>query len=361
MTAKFRECASPVERIRRKLGVARLADYLREVFGADSHNYVLGEPIAIERIRKFEADHKVTLPEEYVVFLTEIGHPQFAVSEGSEEDIGDAGPKYGLFPLDTGYQWGMLTDRNCLHETSCIGVVSDEEWQELFAPLDACDDDEWESLRRKSHYGILPVVYGGGSDFYGLIVTGTARGAIISSNTDCYDIPTAPNIIGNDFLSWYEEWLDGILDGGVVKSWMQPRLDQDEVFRRLSEYAEQGTIATHSSLAHRMAGGIENLDPENRDSLWHWYREANDERSREWLLALLAQFDYENAKTEIEGACDGLFIHILATRAPEHINDWNDRLKEMESSGCQDLIDAAWFLRENADSLAASASATHSR
>ncbi|MDO4259387.1 MAG: SMI1/KNR4 family protein [Actinomycetaceae bacterium] len=344
MTETLGNCASQIERIQRKLAVVRLVDHLREISGADSHDYVLGEPLSIEQIRHFEEEYEVTLPEAYVAFLTQIGHSGLS-RPGRWVDSMSAGPKYGLYPLGSQAQIGELDDLSHIRKDALVGSISNEEWARTFGPLEEMDYSEdpesWDALWEKIHYGTLPVAYGGCSDFYGLILNGPQCGAIVDSHGE-YEFPDGPpKTVGSDFLSWYEGWLDEILQGGVRRSRSRYSLKQKEIFSRLAENVDKGRIASSA----RMAGAIKRIKPKYVPSLWQWYREANDERTREYLLALLAQFDYENAKTEIQGACDGLLIHIFATRAPQHIGDWEDRLKEMESSGRQDLIDAVWLQR----------------
>ncbi|MDO4259382.1 MAG: SMI1/KNR4 family protein [Actinomycetaceae bacterium] len=344
------DCASQVERIKRKLGVVRLVDYLREIFGADSHDYILGDPISLDKVRAFETEHDIRLPDEYLLFLTRIGHA--GGNKGKHWLKGLAGgPRYGIYQLGSEDQSAAVEDLLSLKEVATVGMLSDEQWRQTVdlpnEVMDELGDEEYDALYKRMHCGILPVAYGGCTDFTGLIMSGPLRGAIIESNSN-YDVwrTSPPMVVAPDFLSWYEGWLDGILGGDVVKSWRRPRLDQDEIFWRLGEYIERSPNAFLLLYSLQMAGGIENLDPKYLASLWKWYREADDKRTREYLLALLAQFDYENARAEIAGTSEGLFIHILATRAPEYIRDWNDHLKEMESTGQQDLIDAADYLRD---------------
>ncbi|MDO5066712.1 MAG: SMI1/KNR4 family protein [Propionibacteriaceae bacterium] len=90
------QLTDPMERIRRKLAVARLVDHFREVFGAGGHEYRLGPPLSLKRVRQLEDKRGFTLPESYVKFVTEIGDGGLAAD--SPEEI--AGPGYGVIPLD---------------------------------------------------------------------------------------------------------------------------------------------------------------------------------------------------------------------------------------------------------------------
>jgi hypothetical protein len=75
--------------------IAALADRLQQlraedaglrVFGAPSHRYHLHPCLSEPEIQRFEADHGVTLPEDYRLFLQRIGN-------------GGPGPAYGLETL----------------------------------------------------------------------------------------------------------------------------------------------------------------------------------------------------------------------------------------------------------------------
>ena len=72
--------------------VLRLLDELdrrdprREVFGSGSHDYKLNPPLPVSVIEAFEGRHGVSLPEDYRLFITEVGD-------------GGAGPYYGLLPF----------------------------------------------------------------------------------------------------------------------------------------------------------------------------------------------------------------------------------------------------------------------
>jgi hypothetical protein len=58
----------------------------RSLFGANGHHYRLSPPLQISEIHKVEKRHRITLPEDYKYFITEIGN-------------GGAGPYYGVFPF----------------------------------------------------------------------------------------------------------------------------------------------------------------------------------------------------------------------------------------------------------------------
>src|SRR4051794_31428879 len=61
-------------------------DPRRTVFGAGAHRYKLNPPLSVSVVQAFEERHGVTLPEDYRLFMTEIGN-------------GGAGPYYGVLPF----------------------------------------------------------------------------------------------------------------------------------------------------------------------------------------------------------------------------------------------------------------------
>ncbi|MDO4259385.1 MAG: SMI1/KNR4 family protein [Actinomycetaceae bacterium] len=360
MTIYLEESHTQVERIRRKLGVVRLVDYLREASGADSHDYILGDPISLSEVRTFEAEYEVTLPDEYVLFLTEVGNGGKFIKPGHWANGLGAGPGYGIYPFALEQQREETEDFKDLQQMATVGVLSDEEWRSTFAPLDemdySADPDTWDALWEKIHYGTLPIAYGGCTDFYGLIINGPSCGVIVDSNGEHTFLDGPPSVVGSDFLSWYESWLDDILLSGVRNSWQRKNFIKSELANHLPLTDNMQAAASSAPLGQHVG----EAKRQRLRSLWHWYQAERDDYLREQMLGLLSEFDYERARAEIQGVSDEFLIHILATRAPQHIADWDDRLREMEAIGRQDLIDAAWFLRENADSLAASASATRS-
>lgn len=76
-----------VKRILKLLEQAKSKDSDQEVFGAGSHQYKLSAPASEDRVRKFEDQYGIRLPEECRNFLMLIGN-------------GGAGPYYGIYGLE---------------------------------------------------------------------------------------------------------------------------------------------------------------------------------------------------------------------------------------------------------------------
>jgi hypothetical protein len=76
-----------LERIKNKLKQLKGLDRGCSLFGSSKHRYLLNPTIPIEKVRQFELKHQITLPADYVKFVTTIGN-------------GGAGPFYGVEPLE---------------------------------------------------------------------------------------------------------------------------------------------------------------------------------------------------------------------------------------------------------------------
>src|SRR5260221_8063999 len=76
-----------IARVLDKLERLRDADQELSLYGAHQHRYRLGPPLADGDLRRFERQHRMSLPVEYRAFLLQAGN-------------GGAGPYAGLFPLE---------------------------------------------------------------------------------------------------------------------------------------------------------------------------------------------------------------------------------------------------------------------
>jgi hypothetical protein len=176
-----------IHRIQDKLAQARQRGL--KCFGSDHHRFRLNRPIGETTVRRFERYHGVRLPEDYRAFLRLAGN-------------GGAGPYYGLLPLE---QWhhAVLEDRpGYLARPSPLrpGMPASAEWEQTLG----CP---WEDLFQ----GTLALVHQGCSYYALLVVTGAYRGRVVYVNLDRGGSPYF--VHHPDFLSWYERWLDELLEG----------------------------------------------------------------------------------------------------------------------------------------------------
>jgi hypothetical protein len=154
--------------------------------------YPMNPCLTPRQVERFESRHGVLLPETYRVFLLEVG------------DGGTGPPCHGVYHLgkvgdergSKGY-WNRLPDR-----AKPFPCRKGWCWEER---------DRYRKADRIRH-GSLCVGNDGCGAFWHLIVTGVERGHLWQF-TDVGIQPTNPR---RDFLTWYEDWLDG------VKSWWYP-------------------------------------------------------------------------------------------------------------------------------------------
>lgn len=160
--------------------VAQLLRQLREadrdfrVFGSDSHRYKLGATWTEKQLLHFEQKNRISLPEDYRLFLKEIGN-------------GGAGPYYGLHSLEEAAQYGDLSQP--FPWTQETDFHADELTQ-----IDARDE----------HPGALQLCHVGCAIYIHLVVNGPSRGTIWNADEDFH--PT-----GMSFIAWYSQWLQRVL------------------------------------------------------------------------------------------------------------------------------------------------------
>ena len=191
-------------------------DRKRKVFGASAHDYQLNPSLDAEVVASFEADHEITLPEDYRRFITKIGN-------------GGAGPFYGLFPFghfDEGpWKVGVLVgdvgkpfphtepwnlgDEFWAKEPEYPDGVSEEEEERL--------NEEWNNLLEAEYWspkvvkGAIPICHIGCLLRQWLVVHGEQRGYVWTDyRVDCAGLFPLKDTAGKQitFADWYLGWLD---------------------------------------------------------------------------------------------------------------------------------------------------------
>ncbi|QKW32840.1 HEAT repeat domain-containing protein [Actinomadura sp. NAK00032] len=192
---------------------ARIAEKLAEVasapdrfpsFGAEKHGYRLKPPLPESTVAAFEAEHDIVLPDTYRRFITELGD-------------GGAGPSYGLLTLADAYAEVSDSFPGHLVEPSPFvpGMHYAQDWWDRFwGP-----DDRPDPLQ-----GTLAIVHHGCTSYTQLVVSGPGRGRLV--NVDLNGVPAPYVLEDNDFLSWYERWLDELLAGYDV-TWFGEKIPGD--------------------------------------------------------------------------------------------------------------------------------------
>jgi hypothetical protein len=150
-----------LNKIKQKLLLAKEADQNYQVFGSDHHQYQVNKPIRKKEIDKFQQANNIKLPEEFYLFLTEVGN-------------GGAGPYYGIYKLPT--------DRSLFHLSQPCKLkpnMTDEEWETLIDENGGNADVE-ETI----FTGMLSIGTQGCSYETMLVLNGSYRGQVVYVNFD---------------------------------------------------------------------------------------------------------------------------------------------------------------------------------
>ncbi|MEG4089545.1 SMI1/KNR4 family protein [Microcoleus sp. Pol12B4] len=153
----------------------RQADKNLRVFGTNFHQYKQGPTLAEAELQSFEQEHQVKLPEDYRLFLKEIGN-------------GGAGPFYGLEPLEEAAQYRDLSKP--FPFTKATDFYSDEELEPWG------DRDEYPGVLELCHQGCAIYCY--------LVVNGPAYSTIWVGKEDFYPMELS-------FGRWYRCWVEKAL------------------------------------------------------------------------------------------------------------------------------------------------------
>ncbi|MFY7669525.1 SMI1/KNR4 family protein [Tenacibaculum sp. MEBiC06402] len=231
-----------IERIKIKLEIAKKVDKKLKVFGASSHKYKIGNTISEEKIKLFEKKYNIQLPASYTSFLTKIGNGGISYEKSA------VGPFYGIYPL--GKNINELVDYPNIYLSEKVKIhpnMSDEFWSDLIKKLeDDSDmtDDEYDKEMGNLFAGILPIGSQGCTYLHGLILNGKFRGRVVNLDLS----RQKPKFtFENNFLDWYERWLDEVITGRLLNdtpSWFgyqhseNPRIELDELkkFRQKKWY-----------------------------------------------------------------------------------------------------------------------------
>ena len=152
--------------------------------------FSLNPPLSEQQIAAFEQRHSVALPEEYRIFLSNVGN-------------GGAGPYYGIYAL------GMNGD-TALSDDVLLNLpkwfLHQDDWD---VPADIPDPDH-RYYSDDVMQGAMPICTVGCATDYWLVVSGPSRGQIwLDSRADHNGIE--PIFDDEDefatFGTWYDQWL----------------------------------------------------------------------------------------------------------------------------------------------------------
>lgn len=202
-----------INRIKDKLFTIKDYDKTYNVFGADAHQYTIGETVSEQQIKNFEQEYAVSLPEAYVAFLTQIGNANVAEEAYANSA---AGPYYGIYPLGECLgDLGIEEVRRYLSYPCQLRLdMTEEQWIALSESTreDNVSDEIYDERIGTLFGGLLPIGTQGCAITTCLILTGEYKGRIVYLNEDYQPIFAYEN----SFLDWYERWLDEIISGDLV-------------------------------------------------------------------------------------------------------------------------------------------------
>ncbi|CAI2767649.1 SMI1_KNR4 domain-containing protein [Flavobacterium collinsii] len=283
---------SQIDRVKKKLVLAKAADKDLKVFGASSHKYKIGKTISKDQIVNFETEYDLELPEDYKAFLLHIGNGGISYENSA------AGPSYGIFPFGKNLEEFVYSNpKKCFgQECRIYPKMSDEFWAELTQNIeenDGISQEDFDEELGKMFAGILPIASQGCAYYYGLVLNGEFKGRVVNIDID----RQKPFFtFESNFLNWYERWLDGIIPENTM-------VNGSDLFRYtlggLSTYIlEVYFSAEDGETKEECLNGIlkkEALDAETLSVLEEQYKISSGEIQKT-ILQILTKFDYERAK-----------------------------------------------------------------
>ncbi|MDA6069845.1 SMI1/KNR4 family protein [Flavobacterium sp. AC] len=315
-----------IERIKKKLIIAKNADKDLKVFGAGSHQYILGEPVSKDQISEFEKEYNLILPECYKAFLLHISNGGVTFENSS------AGPAYGIYPL--GKNTNEFIDENAelylKKDCNIHPKMSDEFWSDLNKNIDDNDDisDEGFDLELgKIFSGLLPIGTQGCNYYYALVLNGRYKGSIVN-----VDIGRQKPYFAfeSDFLDWYERWLDGIIPENVML--IEPDLFRYTLGGTSNHILEVYFSSNENDTKIECLNGIlkkQQLDLGILDILEQQYKVAVG-KIQKLLLQILTKFDYERAKPHLVDFTKESLLDVFQFvfwYAKDKSSDWLDTIK----------------------------------
>ncbi|MGN7811461.1 SMI1/KNR4 family protein [Flavobacterium sp. 22076] len=284
------ETTYQIQRIKKKLLLAKEIDKDLEVFGADSHVYVLSETAAVDDIFEFEKKYNVSLPDCYRAFLLHIGNGGISYQNSA------AGPGYGIFPFGENVDEFVYSNpENCLSQDCFIyPKMSDEFWEESIKNIEENDDiseEDFEAELGRIFAGILPLGTEGCTYYYGLVLNGKFKGRVVNVDLDRQKPFFA---FESNFLDWYERWLDGITAETVI--------DEKDLFNytlggSTAHILDVFVTAEDEETKLECLQGLlkkKKIDSQTLDILEKEYSLSADKIQKK-LLQILVKFDYNRA------------------------------------------------------------------
>lgn len=198
-----------------------------KVFGAKKHKYILNPIISLNQVRQFEQKYQITLPEEYVYFLTQIGN-------------GGAGPYYGIYSLETVEQKNYCLNKSVQNLVFIDNKLTPELWKKKTQILDDsdCSDEIYDEIEAQVAAGGLEIGTQGCTYGNILMYKGSETGKIVYFDWDISS-ESPPYLTGMTFLDWYLSFFEEIAAGHYVTSFGYKLLCTEEALIELFYRAEK--------------------------------------------------------------------------------------------------------------------------
>lgn len=315
-----------IQRIKRKLILAKDADKDLKVFGASSHQYTLGKTVSKDDIVSFEKEYDLELPNDYKAFLLHIGNGGISYANSA------AGPGYGIYPLGENIDEFISENTNQYLKEDCklYPEMADEFWADLNKNIEDDDDistEDFEVELGKIFSGLLPVGTQGCTYYYALVLNGECKGRIVNVDSDRQKPYFA---FESNFLDWYERWLDQIIPESIMAT--QPDLFK-HTLSGLAAYVLEVFFSTenHDIKTECLSGILkkEKLDAATLDIVEQQYQLSSGELKKA-ILQILTKFDYERAKPHLISYSDESLLDVFQFvfwYAKDKSSDWLEVIK----------------------------------
>lgn len=209
--------------IKRMVAAARKVDEEQQVFGASTHKYELKPVLSMAEVEAFEKRHQITLPKEYVFFLTQVGN-------------GGAGPYYGLATLEK----VISSDEHVAavsNEALIDKALTKEKWKRIMDETEE-DDDLYDEAMARLYGGMLIVGTQGCTYDNLLLVNGSETGKMVYIDWNL-DSDYGPYLTGMSFLDWYEQFFKEIIQGNSTTSYGYYRLGTEDELKNAYRTAKE--------------------------------------------------------------------------------------------------------------------------
>ena len=309
-----------IQGIRDKLLDAKKTDKKLKVFGADKHKYAINKPSTEKEVSKFENEYSIILPECYRTFILHVGNGGISFANSA------AGPYFGIYPFGEKVDELIYdkTEKYLKNECVLYPKMTDDYWKSLTINIDDNDDisdEDYEKEVGKIYAGILPIGSQGCTYLHGIVLNGQFKGRVVNLDID----RQKPQFtFENNFLDWYERWLDEVISGDLIKdspSWFGYNKGGTE-----EELLNYFTTSVNLETQNDSLKGLLNknsLKPQTLNEIEHLISSNSEHISL--LIELICKTNYTKAKPYLLGLSKSDLLstyQILYYHAKDKSSEW---------------------------------------